>query len=53
MTFFSVPRVAVTVIPADGSASAAPFAGVIFTSGTATAALDAVAPGLALAAELT
>ena len=39
MTFFSVPPVAVTVMPADGSASAAPFAGVIFTSGTAAAAL--------------
>jgi hypothetical protein len=38
VTFFSVPRCAVTVMPADGSASLAPFAGVIFTSDAIAAA---------------
>ena len=53
MTFFSVPPVAVTVMQADGSASAAPFAGVILTSGTAVAGRGVAALVLALAAGLT
>ena len=48
MTFFSVPRAAVTAMPSDGLTSATPFAGVIFTAEAATAAL-----ALALAAGLT
>jgi hypothetical protein len=41
----SVPPAAVTVMPADGSACAAPFAGVIVTRGIAAALV--VAPVLA------
>jgi hypothetical protein len=43
VTWVSVPPAAVTVIPADGSACLAPFAGVIVTRGAATPAPD-VAP---------
>src|SRR5580704_18627838 len=39
MTFFNVPRVAVTVMPADGLASVTPFAGVIVTAAAGAAAL--------------
>jgi len=56
VTLVSVPRVAVTVMPADGSAPAVPFAGAIVTRGASAAALAlalALAWALALAAGLT
>ena len=47
MTFVSVPPIAVTVMPADGSAWVAPFAGVIVTFAAV------VAPGLDLPVAVT
>ena len=51
MTWVSVPPAAVTVMPADGSASLAPFAGVIVTRGAAPRpGVVPAPPGLPLAA---
>ena len=50
MTWFSVPPAAVTVIPADGSACLASFAGVIVTRGAAAPPLNVVPAPLPAAA---